>query len=107
MERGAGEVARRRTVRGSSRICAASCRTVSSLSAGAEQHRAVGPAVGGDAERNGDAEQVEQIAEVGVVAEHRVAVDGPGEHLVDGEGGADGRHDEHVHVLPQPADLAP
>ena len=43
---------------------------------GAEQHRAVGPAVGGGAERNRDAEQVEQIAEMGVVAEHRVAVDG-------------------------------
>ena len=39
-----------------------------------------------------------------VVAEHRVAVDRPREHLVDGEGGADGGNHQNVHVLPQPAD---
>ena len=91
--------------RGSSRICAASCSTVSSLSAVPSSIALYGLPSAVDAERNGDAQQVEQIAEMGVVAEHGVAVDGPGQHLVDGEGGADGRHDEHVHALPQPADL--
>ena len=65
---------------------------------GAQQHRAVGPAVGCGAERDRDAEQVEQVAEVRVVAEHRVAVDRARQHLVDGEGGADRGNHQHVHV---------
>ena len=38
------------------------------------------------------AQQVEQVAEVRVVAERGVGGDRVGEHLVDGERGADGRH---------------
>src|SRR5882757_10424673 len=54
----------------------------------AEQHRAERPAVGRDAKWNGDTQEVEQVSEMGVVTKHRVAVDGPGEDFVDGEGGA-------------------
>src|ERR1700712_441594 len=48
---------------------------------GTEKHCAVGSSVGGRTQRYGDAEQVEQIPEVRVVAEHRVAVDWFREHL--------------------------
>ncbi len=72
----------------------------------AEQHGAAGGAtIGGHAEGgNRGAQQVEEIPEVRVVAQHRVAVDGCGQDLVDGERGADGRYHQHVHVSPNTAD---
>ena len=42
---------------------------------------------------------------MGVVTQHGVAVDGPLQHLLDGEGGADGGYHQDVHALPQPAHL--
>ena len=71
--------------------------TVSSVWAGAEQERAGGTAVGRRPGRNGGADQVEQVAEVRVVPQHRVGVDRVGEHLRDRERRADGGDHEHVH----------
>ena len=90
--------------RGSSRIRAASASTHVVGQRRAQQRRAVGPAIGRGAERHCDAKQIEQISEVRVMAEHRVAVDRPRQHLVDREGGADRGNHQRVHVSPQPAD---
>ena len=49
--------------------------------------------------------EVEQIAEVRVVPQHRVAVDGPLQYLRHCEGGADGGDNQHVHLTPQASDL--
>ena len=68
---------------------------------GAEQHRAVGPPVGCDTERNRDGQQVEQVAEVGVMTKRGVAVDRRRQHLVDGERGADRRYHHHIHLPPE------
>ena len=90
--------------RGSSRMRAASASTVSSASAAPSSIALDGRPSAGHSNRNCDTEQVEQIAEMCVVAQHRVAVDRPRQHLLDGEGGADRGDHKRVHVLPQPTD---
>ena len=82
-------------------------RTRSSASAGPRTISAAGRPSAVRPGRDDRRAQVEQVAEVRVVAERGVGGDRVREHLVDGERRAQRRQHQHVHLLPQPGDLGP